>query len=289
MTADHEPRADAHIHLFAHGYQGRYGRSPAGGDELAIYESFRPVHHIVKALVVGYEGQPTYKGNNQYLSSLTETHPWIVPLAYLPVTPPPDTQLLRQLWADGFWGLSVYLPDVPSATAWSHWPAAVWAELNTRKALISLNCVASAAALVAEPAAQLTETSILLSHLGLPGPAHTRPTLGEARERLESVLRLSRYPQVVIKLSGLYAISRPAHAYPHHAAAPITEVIVENFTAERLCWGSDFSPCLDSVSFAQAVDLPLLETLSDHERAQVMGGNLLRLIDTVPDLRERES
>ena len=48
--------ADSHIHLFRMGYAGVYGRSPAGiGDEVDVYETFRHVHNIVAALVVGYE------------------------------------------------------------------------------------------------------------------------------------------------------------------------------------------------------------------------------------------
>ena len=49
------PTADAHLHLFADGYSGVSGASPAGGDETAVYERLRRYHGIEHSLVLGYE------------------------------------------------------------------------------------------------------------------------------------------------------------------------------------------------------------------------------------------
>lgn len=57
------------------------------------------------------------------------------------------------------------------------------------------------------------------------------------------------------------------------------DIILDRFGAPRCLWGSDFSPALDHVSFAQTVSTPWLERLDDDDRALVMGGNLLRLLD----------
>jgi hypothetical protein len=59
---------------------------------------------------------------------------------------------------------------------------------------------------------------------------------------------------VGVKLSGLYAISQPSHAYPHHSAHPFIRQLYDDFGPKRLYWGSDFSPALEHVSFSQTID-----------------------------------
>ncbi|GAB2958407.1 hypothetical protein GCM10027280_53940 [Micromonospora polyrhachis] len=64
-----------------------------------------------------------------------------------------------------------------------------------------------------------------------------------------------------MKISGLYAVSQPAHAYPHDSAVPFLAVLLDRFGPNRLYWGSDFAPSLDEVSFRQTLDLPTLAGL----------------------------
>ncbi len=85
-------------------------------------------------------------------------------------------------------------------------------------------------------------------------------------------------PNVFVKISGLYAISVPEHGYPHAAAGPFIDAVIERFGVARCLWASDFPPALDLVSFAQTIDNPLLGGLAPAERDAVMGGNLLRLL-----------
>jgi L-fuconolactonase len=84
---------------------------------------------------------------------------------------------------------------------------------------------------------------------------------------------------VSVKLSGLYAISDPPHDFPHAAARPFVDVIFATFGPSRVLWGSDFSPALDHVCFAQLADIHVLAGCSPSEVAGVMGGNLIRLLD----------
>ena len=114
--------ADAHTHLFHSGYSGRYGRPSSGGDDVDIYQSLMREHRIGLALLVGYEGDSRYRGNNAYLANLAGDHKWIAPLAYTPVAKPkvPGTPFL---------GVAVYIPSVADAVAFSSWPEHVIAEL----------------------------------------------------------------------------------------------------------------------------------------------------------------
>ena len=73
------------------------------------------------------------------------------------------------------------------------------------------------------------------------------------RQRLALLLALADHQNVMVKISGLYAISDPSHGYPHEAARPFIDLVLERFGPSRCLWGSDFSPALEHVSFPQTV------------------------------------
>ncbi|WP_229406921.1 amidohydrolase [Micromonospora sp. NBRC 110038] len=270
-------RADAHLHLFADGYPGRYGRSPAGGDELAVYRTLRHEHGIGRALVVGYEGAPEFAGNNGHLAALAATHDWIAPVAYVPVTGT-DRAGLDRLWAAGFAGVAAYLPDPDAADAFAGWALTVAGPLNDARAVVSLNATPEATGRLGRALASLDGCPVLFSHLGLPGRQRAVPADQAAADRLAPLTDLAHLPHVGVKVSGLYAVSDPAEAYPHDAARPFVDLLLHRFGARRLYWGSDFSPSLDHVSFAQTLRPVGLDGLSAAEAADVFGGNLHRAL-----------
>jgi L-fuconolactonase len=151
--------------------------------------------------------------------------------------------------------------------------------LRTQRAILSLNARPAATSHLPEVVDALAGCPMLFSHLGLPGQAARVPTAGEAGERLAPLLRLASFDHVAVKLSGLYAVSDPGHDFPHAAAQPFVDLLLDAFGPARLLWGSDFSPALDFVSFAQAADARPLAACSPAEAADVLGGNLLRLLD----------
>ncbi|WP_283133638.1 amidohydrolase family protein [Rhizohabitans arisaemae] len=267
-------RADAHIHLFATGYPGRYGRSPAGADELAAYQDLRAAHGIGRALVVGYEAEPRFAGNNAHLAALAADHDWIAPVAYVPPSGVADLAHLRD-----FAGLSAYLADLDAAQAFEGWVRRHAATLNATGAIVSLNATPVATAGLARTVAALDGCTILFSHLGLPGPHAVPPTHAEAAQTLAPLLALAGGPHVGVKISGLYAVSDPSYAYPHTAALPFILTLLERFGPDRLYWGSDFSPSLDHVSFPQTLHPIGLAGLAPDEAEAVYGGNLLRALE----------
>lgn len=271
--------ADAHIHLFRSGYHGRYHRSPAGGDEVTIYESLRTEHGIVAALVVGYEGEPKYAGNNGELVALAAEHDWIVPLAYLEATDPPPAHRIAALANEGFAGFTLYLTSAAAGGALARWPEDALRALDRTCSVVSINATPDAIAAAGSAFAALPRCRILFSHLGLPGRNASVPTVDAARAQLAPLLALARHEHIGVKYSGLYAISDPAHEYPHRAAEPFVRVLVEEFGADRLYWGSDFSPALDHVTFAQCLAPNRAGIFSAAEWTKIMGGNLVRLLN----------
>jgi L-fuconolactonase len=272
------PSADAHLHLFADGFGGRLGSSPAGGDELAVYERLRDHHGIERGLVLGYEGEPRYAGNSNHVLSLARTRPWMAPLAYLPVSPPPTASRLAELHGQGALGFALYPSSESEGGILNDWPATAGAEMRRQSALVSINAEPAAAARMGRFIDGLDGCEVIFSHLGSPGQFAHVPPLAEARELLRPILVLAARGNVNVKFSGLYGISDPEHDFPHHAAQPFVDLVMESFGPSRLLWGSDFAPALDFVSFAQLADSRLLSACTPAEVDAVMGGNLLRLL-----------
>ena len=108
---------------------------------------------------------------------------------------------------------------------------------------------------------------VVIFHLGLPPVVEQPPSDSKARQALFEVLALSVYPGARIKLSGFYALSEPSHDYPYEAAWPYVKVLAEDFGTDRLLRASDFSPCLDTLTFFQTYGLfAKMPFLSNEDR-----------------------
>lgn len=269
--------ADAHLHLFSPGFNERYDARWAAADELARYEAFRAAHGIERGLVVGMELGDRFKGNNDHLAGLAADNDWMTPVGFVPVGPPPD---LSGLWARGFAGISLYVLEPGDAGRLAAWPDAALTALNEHRAIVSINALPAAMPGIERFADALGGCTVLFSHLGLPGPHALPPTAPEVADRLDILLALASRPNVGVKLSALYAATDPPHAWPHEPARPFVSVLLERFGPDRLYWGSDAPPALEHVSFAQTVDVLQGIAVTGPETDAIMGGNLLRVLDS---------
>lgn len=261
-------RFDAHIHLFEHGFSGER----EGGAELADYLRLRARHGVGNAIVVGYEGDPQFAGNNDYILALAADHEWIMPFWF--IDPSRVTVADVQDAADrGARGFSLYLGA--DATIAARVPTEVWAALAALRAPLSVNATPDALDSLGPVAEALGDTPLLISHLGLPG--HVHPALPRAA-RTTALARLATYPNVLVKLSALYAIDP---AYPHLTAEDDVRAVVDAFGPDRIIWGSDVSPGLDVVDEDDLFVLPRwVESLfpAPH-REHLLRTTLLRAIE----------
>lgn len=265
-------RADSHLHLFEHGFH------PGRDDEpdATHYRRVADQHNITRAVVVGYEGQVQFAGNNDYILGQAASDSRLIPLAFVDCAIPPGLRTFGSLRSKGFAGFSMYLPDQgPSLDAW---PDEAINALDAAGGLLSVNASAAALDRAADRLAWLGRTEVLLSHLGGPGAALRGATFETATARLTTVLRLARRPNVNVKLSGLYAVDRD---YPHHGATGVVQALLEGIGARKLVWGSDFSPILDAVPERHLASIPpWVERLLDPDEARdVCGGTLLAIIE----------
>ena len=276
-------RADAHIHLFEGGFGGSFaGRPGVRLDEPACYASLAGDYGVSRALVIGYEGEPWSAGNNDWLARQVEQYNWICPVAYVDPHHPPSIAELERRRGQGFVGISLYIFDAESRGALARLPDDLWDWLVERRWLISANSQGEHWAAWGPILERHGELRLLVSHLGLPPKASRPPSVAQAKEGLKEVLALAGFPGPRVKLSGFYALSEPGYDYPHMAAWPYVEALLGAFGAQRLLWASDFSPCLNLLTFPQTFGLfAHMLFLDEASRRAIEGENLLALLGEV--------
>lgn len=260
---------DSHIHLFAtHGDGTQHG--PAASDDVSRYETLRSAHAIDIALVVGYEGEAIYRGNNSFILAQAEERPWIRPLAY--IDPATTVSRVEALLARGFCGLSVYATRIEDAPEVADLLACIAPPLIERRALLSVNVIPELYSTVASAIDNWQELRILISHLGLPAAGGSDPARASAA--LHDLRQLAG-PHAYVKASGFYALRSTVSA--EDAIAHMLDI----FGTQRVIWGSDYPPVLNHQSFAETVDGPWRSLLPDDSICAVMGDTLRRLLDNV--------
>ena len=280
MTA----RADAHLHFFKPGYAAVLPENCRRGqpDEITLYKALAEQHDITQVLAVGYEGEGWAAGNNQYLAELAGECHWLRPVYFVAQPQTLTIPTLEQLRQQRFAGLSFYVFDEPMIAALSRMPDEVWGWLVRRKWLVSVNSRGDYWNVWPQILGHRPQLRLLVSHLGLPPAAERSPTKTEARLRLKSVVALAQFPGARVKLSGFYALTQPGYDYPHPAAWPYVETLLQEFGSTRLLWGSDFSPSLEWVSFPQTFGLfAHMSFLTTDDIERIEGGNLLALLNEV--------
>ena len=276
-------RADAHIHLMSHANHGRsFARRPGVEiDEVSLYAHLAKAHDIVAALIVGYAAADWCASNNAFLARMAPHHDWIRPVAYIE---PHDAhmQAIQQFKLQKFYGISMYISGEEKVEALQAIDDQVWAWLVEHRWLISVNSRGGDWAAWQPILQRHGELRVLASHLGLPPQVKDPPTAKQAKKAMADVAALAPFGGARVKLSGFYALSDPGHDFPHRAAWPYVEVLVESFGTDRLLWGSDCTPSLNSLTMPQTIDLfAKMPFLTDEDRTKIEGANLLALFNEV--------
>jgi predicted TIM-barrel fold metal-dependent hydrolase len=123
-----------------------------------------------------------------------------------------------------------------------------------------------AAPQVAALADEFGGATMILDHLG-------RARYGTPDEYTE-VLRLARFPKMIMKFSALGYSSR--QDYPYDDARPLVRRVWDAFGPERIIWGS-LGYSLDQFRRSQALLDRMFDFATEAERAAIRGGNAARL------------
>src|SRR5262249_4195352 len=121
------------------------------------------------------------------------------------------------------------------------------------------------------------DLAFVIDHCGLPIPPHS-PRDDRLFEKFPEVLALAEFPNVVVKLSALPALS--LDGYPFDDVWTYGRRLVDTFGADRLMWGSDYTRVAALHSYREAVDfIALTDQVTEEERVEIAGGTLRRVLN----------
>lgn len=134
----------------------------------------------------------------------------------------------------------------------------------------------AALARVDEIAAAHPGLPIVLDHLGKPPIGGGADALAAWRSALAAC---ARHPNVVAKLSGLYAAVGPLEAWTVDALRPVVDVALDVLGPERLLYGSDWPIALLAGGDDRTWEAmqQLLAPLAADERDAILGGTAARI------------
>ncbi|KAK4265074.1 hypothetical protein QN277_026173 [Acacia crassicarpa] len=123
--------------------------------------------------------------------------------------------------------------------------------------------------------ADFPSTVVLLDHF-----AFCKPPINDEEGLVFSrLLNLSRFPQVYVKFSALFRVSRSQ--FPYLDLCPLLSQVVSSFGANRVMWGSDFPYVVAECGYKgakEAVQLIAKEiSLSSSDLELIMGATFTQL------------
>ncbi|KAL3511473.1 hypothetical protein ACH5RR_030874 [Cinchona calisaya] len=128
---------------------------------------------------------------------------------------------------------------------------------------------------IKELCTEFPKTTVLLDHL-----AFCKPPINDEDSKLFSeLLKLSRFPQVYVKFSALFRVSR--NPYPYDDLSQALSQVVSSFGANRVMWGSDFPYVVAECGYKEAKEaafrLAQQVPLSSSELEWIMGNTIQQM------------
>ncbi|KAL0364358.1 UNVERIFIED_CONTAM: hypothetical protein Sangu_0533400 [Sesamum angustifolium] len=128
---------------------------------------------------------------------------------------------------------------------------------------------------IEELCTEFPSTVVLLDHLGFCKP----PINDEEEQVFLKLLKLSRFPQVYVKFSALFRVSR--HPYPYEDLSDILPKVVSSYGANRIMWGSDFPYVVPECGYKEAKEAVVQRArLSSSELNWIMGRTVNQIFNS---------
>ncbi|KAE9604953.1 hypothetical protein Lal_00036724 [Lupinus albus] len=123
---------------------------------------------------------------------------------------------------------------------------------------------------------EFPSTIVLLDHLAFCKP----PINDDEGVVFSQLLNLSRFPQVYVKFSALFRVSRVQ--FPYQDLTPLLSQVVSHFGANHVMWGSDFPFVVPECGYKGAKEAVQLIgnqiSLSSSDLEWIMGGTVKALL-----------
>ncbi len=121
---------------------------------------------------------------------------------------------------------------------------------------------------ISKLAKRYPQVPLLIDHM-----AHPDVTAGRDAPEFKTLLKLAKFPQISVKVTGYYYHSNKS--WPYADCHDIFKALYETFGPKRLIWGSDFPHVILNSSYASVLALQerFYTYLSASDLAAIMGGN----------------
>ncbi|CAK9144349.1 unnamed protein product [Ilex paraguariensis] len=122
---------------------------------------------------------------------------------------------------------------------------------------------------------EFPSTVVLLDHVAFCKP----PITDDESQVFSELLKLSRFPQVYVKFSALFRVSR--EPYPYDDLSQVLTQIVSSFGVNHVMWGSDFPFVVPECGYKEAKEAASLLAqqvpFSSSEVEWIMGRTVMQL------------
>ena len=162
----------------------------------------------------------------------------------------------------GFQGLRLN-PAAYQGGTWLDDPAtdALWQKAAQLGTIISLLIRPEQMRRAETMIAKHPDVRVVVDHLGRPPVREGAPYPG-----FQDTLRLARYPNTFVKVSGIPAVSQ--QEYPHRDVWPIIRLVLDAWGSQRLMWATDFPHIVQQCGYRRCLELITqhVDFLSDADR-----------------------
>lgn len=262
---------DSHVHVWVNDPE-KYPWAPIGGyvpDMDAPVEEFLQVltrNGVDKAVLV----QPTpYGWDNNYLLDVVAARGDQLRSVCLVDPLAPDHHhkmydLVQQHGAAGFrinWNL-----QPPSTWSQSAHHSIFWRTAGELKTPLCLQCTLKYISLLREMIEQHDDVRVVIDHMGRLDPEN-----GPDNAEFLNLLALAQYPNVFIKISGLYYCSHQSP--PYEDMLPFIDAFLDSFSPRRCLWGSDYPFINQNWGYSSWLEyLKQIDFISEIDREWLLGG-----------------
>lgn len=188
-----------------------------------------------------------YRWDNRYLADVLKRYPGrFHGVARVNPADPAAPDHLDALTEQGFRGVRIS-PFADAGSDWIGGPlmAPLWARCEALKVPMNVLTVPSRLPQIAVLIDRHPDLTVVIDHMA--------DTPLERADQIRELLALARFPNVYVKISHLWSLSK--QAFPYSDAFALLKQVYDRFGPKRLMWGTDHPVCLPHLSYAQAIAL----------------------------------
>ena len=276
------PYVDSHVHLWtsdteaypiAEGLDSKAVMTPPRFTDADLLATCQP-EGVGRIVLIQMS---FYKADNRYMLDRIATAPSVFRgVAILDHENEPDAvrQEMHRLKPLGISGFRLYA-FAENVAKWPDQPGlhTIWEEAVITGQAVCLLADPEVLPTIEAMCIRYPGTKVVIDHFARIGMKE-----GPTSPHLQALLRLARFPKVLVKLSAFYALGRKSA--PYTDMEPIISTLCEHFGPSRLMWGSDCPYQLaKGHSYRDSIDVFRRHCafLSRTERADILGGTASRI------------